>query len=309
MAKFTISGFTDEISGNLDEQIKTMHELGQNYFCPRGVNGINISKYSSKKFEKNVLPILNKENIHISSIGSPIGKLFIYDEISFLIQLKKLKELVKIAKMTNCQYIRMFSFYYGNANPDKVFPIVVRKIKAFLKVVKGTGVKLLHENEKLIYGDVPSRVLKLYEEINDPDFVLCFDASNYIQCDVDVKEAFDLLKDKTVYYHIKDCYKYKIEVPVGLGLGNYNYILKTLIDNNFEGFLTLEPHLMYGYVPRRQIAYKLANKESKDYLTFKHIDEAMGVKETDQVTKKDTYVWQYNNLTKLLKENGYEGSF
>ena len=228
MSKITISGFYDEVSGDLSEQIALLHELGETYMCPRTVNGKNIADFTYEEFEKDVYPVLQKEGIKFSSIGSPIGKVGIDDEEGFEKQKKQLQELVKIAQLMECKYIRIFSFYYGDKDPATCHEKVVARLKELLPFVKGTGVKLMHENEKLVYGDVPERVLAVYQEINDEDFVLCYDASNYVQCDVDPKKAFDMLKDYVVYYHIKDCSPYKVEVPVGTGEGCYEYLIGEL---------------------------------------------------------------------------------
>ncbi len=307
MTKITISGFYDEVSGDLDEQIKLAKSLGESYLCPRTVNGKGIADYTAKEFEEKILPILKKEGIRFSSLGSPIGKVGIDNEEGFQKQKQKLIELVKIARMTECRYIRMFSFYYGNKKPEECFDKVVSRIKELLEIVRGTGVKLLHENEKEIYGDVPERVLQLYKAVNDPDFVLCYDASNYIQCKVDAKAAFDMLKDYVVYYHIKDCSSYGVEVPVGLGEGHYDYILSELVSRGYEGFMTLEPHT-FKYACFKAPVYFVpfaALLMKNYYKAFRLIDKKMGIGYGKIVTRKDVFVWQHDNLVKLLKEAGY----
>ena len=119
---------------------------------------------------------------------------------------------------------------------EKDFVQVVKRLRGFLEIVRESGVILLHENEKRIWADTPERVIRLYNEINDPQFKLCFDASNYIQCGVDAAKAYDALKDITEYYHIKDCSKDKVEVPVGMGLGDYKNMIKDLVKRGYDGF-------------------------------------------------------------------------
>lgn len=309
MSKIIISGFYDEVSGDLNTQIKLAKSLGRNYICPRTVNGKGIAEYTAEEFREKILPILQKEDIHFSSLGSPIGKVGIDNEEGFNKQKQKLAELVKIAQMTDCHYIRMFSFFYGAKNPEECFDKVVARIKELIEIVKGTGVKLLHENEKEIYGDVPERVLKLYQAVNDPEnFVLCYDASNYIQCKVDPKAAFDMLKDYVVYYHIKDCSKYGVEVPVGLGEGNYPYILSELVKRGYEGFMTLEPHT-FKYACFKAPVYFVpfaALFMRNYYKAFRLVDKKMGIGYGKIVSRKDVFVWQHNNLVKLLQEAGAE---
>lgn len=304
MSKITISGFYDEISGSLEKQIAVLHELGEHYMCPRNVDGKNIADYTFEEFEKNVYPTLKKEGIKFSSIGSPIGKVGIDDEEGFAKQKKQLVELVKIAKLMECRYIRIFSFFYGDRKPEECSEKVIARLKEFLAIVKGSGVKLMHENEKKIYGDVPSRVLEIYNAINDEDFVLCFDASNYIQCDVNPKEAFDTLKDLVVYYHIKDCSTYKVEVPVGTGEGHYEYIIGELVKRGYEGFATLEPHT-FKYAVMKPLVYfvPFVKFAMKDYFkAFRLIDKKMHRGYFACASRKTVFLWQYNNLKKLISE-------
>ena len=110
---FRISGFYDDGVGDLKGQLALMKRLGGKNLCPRGVNGKNIAAFSVGEFENEVLPLLKEAEISLSSLGSPIGKVGINDEEGFAAQLKKLEQLVQIAKLTDCKYIRCFSFFTG----------------------------------------------------------------------------------------------------------------------------------------------------------------------------------------------------
>ncbi len=304
MDNVTISGFYDEISSKLSVQIDAIHQFNERYMCPRNLNGKNVADYTLEEFKAEIYPILKKENVGFSSIGSPIGKIDIDDEAGFVKQKAQLAELVKIAQLTDCKYIRIFSFFYGDREPESCRDKVVARLKEFLEIVKGSGVKLLHENEKKIFGDVPERVLELYDLIADDDFVLCFDASNYVQCDVDVKKAFDMLKDFVVYYHVKDCSKYKVEVPVGTGEGCYSYLLSELKKRNYQGFLTLEPHTFkYALLKPLVFFVPFVGLVKNDYYkAFRLIDKKMNRGYFECATRKQVFSWQYYNLKKLLEE-------
>ena len=103
MANIKISGFYDEVSSNLDEQIKLIKEYGESYLCPRVVDGKNIANYTEQEFRSTVKPRLDNAGIKFSSIGSPIGKIGLYDDEAYEAQLAKLKELVKICKDMDLQ--------------------------------------------------------------------------------------------------------------------------------------------------------------------------------------------------------------
>ena len=302
-----ISGFYDEASPDLRTQCELIKSFGEEYLCPRVVNGKNISAYTAEEFEKEVKPILDEYGVKFSSIGSPIGKIGLYDDDAYAVQLKKLEELVKICKIMGCKYIRMFSFHVdAKGNYDEYFPVVVKKIRGFLEKVKGTDIILLHENEKKIYADTPERVLKLYKEINDPQFQLAFDASNFIQCNCNAPQAYEMLKDYVVYYHIKDCSPEKVEVPIGLGEGGYENMIHDLIVNRkYDGFMTLEPHT--GKYAEAKIILNCffwitwTVKYIKNWhKVFRRIDKQMNIKKWQKVDRKTIVTWQYQGLKKLL---------
>ena len=308
MGKITISGFYDEVNGSLNAQIAAIKELGESYMCPRNLDGKNIAEFTLEEFKRDVYPTLKKEGIKFSSIGSPIGKVGLDDEEGFEKQKKQLAELVKIAKLMECKYIRIFSFYYGKENADACFDKVVAKLKEFLAIAKDSGVTLMHENEKKVFGDVPKRVLKLYDALAAEGLAFCFDASNYVQCGVNPKEAFDMLKDKVEYYHIKDCSQYSVEVPVGMGEGCYDYILGELVKRDYEGFMTLEPHT-FKYSMLKLPVYLFPFMPlilNKYFKAFRLIDKKTGVKALKKISRKEVFFWQYNNLKNLLKKAGYK---
>ena len=141
------------------------------------MNGKNIANYTAEEFEKEVKPTLDKYGVKFSSIGSPIGKIRWDDDDAYEGQLKKLEELVKICKIMDCKYIRMFSFRVKKDEYEKAYPTVVEKIKGFLEKCRDTDIVLLHENEKRIYGDERNRCVKLYKEISERPCKLYYDAT------------------------------------------------------------------------------------------------------------------------------------
>ena len=302
----TISGFYDEITPMLKGQIAVMKELGEHYMCPRLIDGKNIANFTLEEFKANVYPVLQENDIHFSSIGSPIGKIDIDDEAGYEKQKKQLTELVKIAQLMECKYIRVFSFFYGNRDPYSITDKVIEKMRGFLEIAKDTGVTLIHENEKKIYGDVPDRVMNVYNALHSEGLELCYDASNYVQCDVDPTEAFDMLVDKVVYFHVKDCSKYKVEVPLGTGLGNYEHIFSVLKQRGYTGFFTLEPHTA-KYSKLKMPIYLIPCMPlilNRFYKAFRQIDRDMGRKLLQKASTKEVFLWQYNNLKKFIEKVG-----
>src|SRR5574344_1515071 len=109
-----ISGFSDEISFNLDDQIRVLTSLNQHFMCPRKLNKKNIAEYTEEEFTTESKPKLDRAGIKFSSIGSPIGKVDVYDDEGYARQIRQLTELIKIAETMHCKYIRTFSFFVGD---------------------------------------------------------------------------------------------------------------------------------------------------------------------------------------------------
>ena len=241
-----ISGFSDEIASDFQTQLKTVNELGMSYISLRGINDKNIGDYSVEMIKKDVLPRLKQWDIGVSSIGSPIGKIYINDEDAFQKQLATLKTLCEISQLLNCQYIRIFSFYIPKKdNFDDYKNVVISKLKEFAKIAEQYNIVLLHENEKDIFGDIARRCKLILDEVNSPNFKAIFDFANFVQCGEDTQDCYDLLSDDIAYIHIKDAvYKDNVNVLCGTGDGQIESILVQFFESGYQGFLTLEPHLV-----------------------------------------------------------------
>ncbi len=245
MSKFIISGFADEISTDLGEQLATVKELGMHHIEMRNVNGKGIVNYSlneAKEFKKQ----LDDAGVRLSAIGSPIGKIEITDD--FAPHLDLFKHTLELAELLGAPYIRMFSFFINeNEDPEKYTDEVLNRWYKFQEAAADSDVILLHENEKRIYGDVASRCKTLLDAMDAKKVRGIFDPANFVQCGEDTKKSFGLLRDKIIYMHIKDALSESgAVVPSGDGDGNVAYILQELVKSGYEGFLSLEPHLLTG---------------------------------------------------------------
>lgn len=237
-----LSGFSDEIAGDVDTQFRVLNRLGIRYFEPRGIDEKNISTLDDEE----VLALKGKMEaygIRASSIGSPIGKIDLADDFEAHFQV--FRRVVRTAKLLGTRYIRMFSFYHDGGEWDaKSREQVLERLRRLIGCAREEDVVLLHENEKDIYGDTADRCLDLMRELSCDHFKLVFDPANFVQCGQDTREAYGKLKDYIEYVHIKDA---KLEdgsvVPAGCGDGNVVYVLRQLFAVGYSGFLSLEPHL------------------------------------------------------------------
>ena len=171
MKDIYISGFADEISSSFDEQLKTVRELGMQYISLRSADKKGIADFTVEEVKTDLLPRLQAAGVGVSSLGSPIGKVKIDDEEGFEKQCAQLETLCEIAKVLNCKYIRMFSFFMPEGkDPADYRDAVIEKLRKFIAIAEKHDVILMHENEKDIYGDVLSRCVDLMQTLSSAHF-------------------------------------------------------------------------------------------------------------------------------------------
>lgn len=243
MGKIILSGFSDEVCESFDGQLAAMKEFGLSHIELRGADGVNVSDFTEEKLEE-VQKKLQAAGIAVSSVGSPIGKIGIGDE--FRPHLEKLRRTIAIAKRLKAPYIRMFSFYYPKEEgPEKYRDEVFFRMEKMVELAREESIVLLHENEKGIYGDMAPRCFQLMERFSGPNFQAVFDFANFVECGQNTLEAYEQLKPYIKYVHVKDALKEERKiVPAGKGDGHVAEILKDLIQSGYQGFLSLEPHLV-----------------------------------------------------------------
>lgn len=234
-----IYAFADEAGGKISEQIAAMKRNG---LCGIELRGTEFGNVSDLKRDdaKKISKMLADEGLKVWSLGSPIGKIGITDPVEP--ELDKLKRTVELAHIFGSANIRMFSFYIPRGEkPENYRAEVLERLSRMVEIADTlhTGVRLCHENEKGIYGENAERCSEI---LNIPGIVGVFDPANFVQCGVDTKSAWEILKDRIAYLHIKDALSDGRVVPAGCGIGNVREIVGEYISVGGRA-MTVEPHL------------------------------------------------------------------
>ena len=253
--EFRLAAFADEADPGLDGQIRALSENSIPLVELRGINGKNISSYTPSEAEK-VASCFARAGIGVWSIGSPIGKVPL--DADFEEHLNNFRNILKIAEATGAECVRLFSFYNNGRTGDDVRKEVTERLKRFAEAAEKSGIVLCHENEKGIYGDSDVRCAGILGDV--PALRAVFDPANFVQCGVDTLKAWELLKDKTCYLHIKDADNKGRVVPPGCGDGNLTHIIKEFLSlDGASGVMTVEPHL-HAFVGLSELSESDAGK-------------------------------------------------
>ena len=231
---YRLCAFADEADPMLTGQIAAMKRNHVGLLEIRGVDGQNISVLSPAKV-KEVAHLLSENGLRCWSIGSPTGKIRLCD--NWNAHLDSFRGMLDAAEVLGAQAFRLFSFYDAQNEKNEV----IDRLGTLCDLAKGYHVKLCHENEKGIYGDTPERTRELLDAL--PQLGGIFDPANFIQCGVEILPAWELLKDRTHYLHVKDALPNGTVVPAGYGVGHLETVVADFLRRGGE-VLTLEPHLM-----------------------------------------------------------------
>jgi sugar phosphate isomerase/epimerase len=244
---WTLSGFVDEISPDFTDQCQVASGLGLRYVELRSAWDINI--LDLKPEQRTVMKdTLADHGLEVSSIGSPIGMIFI-DE-PFPAHLERMRHAAEVAQFFDAPYIRIFSFFLRpGADPVDHRDEVIERMRALARVAEDADVILLHENEKEIYGDVPSRCLDIVRSVGSPHLRLAWDPANFVQVGVrPYTDGYAMLRPHVEYIQIKDAVAADGSVvTAGNGDGEVARTLRAMRHDGFDGFFSLEPHLSLGF--------------------------------------------------------------
>ena len=241
---WTLTGFADEISPELDEQLDTLADESIRFVELRSVWNKNVLDLTDEEI-RTVGAAMSGRGIGVSSIGSPIGKIPIDED--FAPHLERFLRALHVAKALKAPYVRVFSFFVPAGKDPAVYrDEVLGRMDTLAKEAEEAGVVLVHENEKEIYGDVPSRCLDILTQVDSPYLRAAWDAANFVQCGVDrpYQAGYHSLRPYVEYVHVKDALAGSgTVVPAGEGDGEIRETISALHNSGFDGFFSLEPHL------------------------------------------------------------------
>ena len=252
-----LTGFADEASFGIDNQIKATKELGWQYIESRSIDGKNIHDLSDAEFDV-VCEKLVASGIKINCFGSAIANWGKKINEPFDTSLNEARRAIPRMQRLGTKLIRIMSFAVLENTPpeDQMVDERVRRVSQLYRMFTDAGITPVHEN-CMNYGGMGWRyTLDLVEKI--PGLKLVFDTGNPV-CTNDYAKGkpykrqsswdfYSHVKEHIAYVHIKDAIhdaaenKAKFTFP-GEGSGDVKRIVKDLLDNGYDGGFSMEPHL------------------------------------------------------------------
>jgi len=247
MAK--LSAFADEVTDDFLEQVRYLAKEGVGYIEPRFVGGRNLMDLGKGELDE-VKKMMQDHGLKVSAIGSPIGKVKL-DE-PFEPHLDKFKHAVELAVFLEAPFIRMFSYYAPEGKDiDDYRDQVMDRMAAKAELLADVDVTMVHENEAHIYGHTAENCVEMVEAVGSEKLRLAYDPANFVwgeKITNNVEVCWPVMKPYVVHIHIKDWKLGATDVGSipGEGDGQIKELLAELAAMDYDGCMTMEPHLQVG---------------------------------------------------------------
>ncbi len=254
-----LTGFADEASPSLDEQIRVTQELGWRHIEARTVQvgdfpAGNIHDIPDKAFDRAVEK-LESAGMNINCFGSTIANWGKKIDEPFDSSLAEIRRAIPRMKRLNTQLVRVMSFAVRDSE-DQMEEERFRRMREIQRMFADAGLTAVHENCMNYGGMGWPFTLKLVENV--PGLKLVFDTGNPV-FDEDrskpephpMQSSWDFyshVKEHIAYIHIKDGHwdsrlKKAVYTYPGDGQAEIPRIMKDLIDGGYDGGISIEPHM------------------------------------------------------------------
>ncbi|MBI4979541.1 MAG: sugar phosphate isomerase/epimerase [Spirochaetes bacterium] len=261
------SGFADEVSMDIDEQIRATKALGWSTIEMRGVINGNLTDISDKDFDI-VCEKTASAGITVNCFGSGIanGRNIPEGVDEYEKAIADMKRAIPRMKRLGSKMVRGMSFkvpsaegdFFGSVYEQKVFDT----LKRITALCEDNGVTYAHENCDGYGGLSYEHSLKLVDAVRSPAFKLIIDTGNPVWHEHHVGdkpyrgqsawEFYDKVKEYVCYVHIKDAgmttdpvtgEKKKMHVYPGEGEGDVKRIVADILSRGYDGGFSMEMHM------------------------------------------------------------------
>ncbi|RLG78107.1 MAG: sugar phosphate isomerase/epimerase [Thermoprotei archaeon] len=244
---FKLSVISDEVSQDLERVAKFAKKFN--------LDGIEIrtvwNKPPQELVEKasEIRTILHRHGLVVPCIASPFFKADLDSEEEYRQHITILRRVIEFAKSLDTNLIRIFTFW-RKGPLDNYLALILKKFEEPLDIVKEEGVVVAVENEPSTHVNNGRRLAQFLDALGNPAYVKAlWDPGNDIsdpEGEIPYPDGYNYVRGRIVHIHIKDAVRLapgKAE-PRPVGEGDVDYVgqLKALIDDKYDGFLSLETH-------------------------------------------------------------------
>jgi len=209
-----------------------------------GFDAVDLGYYwKDEEEEIKLVPDWLREN-NLTLAAYIVGNDFAQEKEKRKEQISLVKHGIERASQLKTKILRIFVGDLKASFPDyqAIKDILVSSFKEVSSFARDKGITLALENHGKLCAK-PDQILDLLSEVNSPNLKLNLDIGNFLRVNEDPVSSVKKLAHLAVHTHIKDFKKIDGKIiPVALGEGDVDLdtCLKTLKENGYQGYLSLE---------------------------------------------------------------------
>jgi sugar phosphate isomerase/epimerase len=251
---------TDQVSMDFEESLKAIREFKIEYIEIHALWWKNIEELTDDELST-VKKLIDKYELKVSNISSTCflqcdldddSKIEIkaFDDYFITVfgdyeqHLKYLEKCIKCCHIFGTDKLRIFGFRKLKKYSNKIIDQIVNKLEKPVNIAKKQGITLILENCPWTYlpnGKLSSEVVK---KIDSPNLKVLWDPGNaFVSGTEPYPNDYLKVKDYLGHIHAKDFKRNNKEHTQIFGEGDINYqdLIGSLIESDFQGVLSLEP--------------------------------------------------------------------
>lgn len=258
---FDIAVFTDDMDQDLDHALDVVEEFGLRWIEIRSAWGKNLLFQTDEELEKTIGTIHGR-GFRVASVSAPIFKSHLPGHAEAEAgemfnseardapeqQMELIRRAGYIARKLNTNLVRCFSFWRLGDDPTPYWQDMLPLYQMAVEVAAEEDLVLVMENDfecNLGSGELAS---KMIAEVDSPHLRLLWDCGNAIFVGEEAYPyGYEFAKPLIGHVHVKDAVMDLDTgeprwVELGTGLMDMHGQLKALIDDGYEGVVSIENH-------------------------------------------------------------------
>lgn len=238
---------TDEATQDIEEAIQFAKTYGLQGLELRSVEDKPIDEIVPSRW-KEYHQLIEEAGLQVPNLAGSFFKCNPYHKDEVKANIQKLKRLCDAADIFECNYVRGFSFFApkeGQLKPQELVPYFDEP----LKILKERKKILLLESDPSVNTTNHAAIADLLSFLDSLCFGAIYDPGNDIydpDREVPFPDGYEKVKRYIHHIHIKDAIYDENGKPqcvrIGDGLVGYPDLLRRLLQDKYNGWLSLETH-------------------------------------------------------------------
>lgn len=244
---FKVGVISDEVSQDFKHALEVISRLGATHVEIRDVWGKNILNLGDSELNE-VKRLVREYGLEISNIDSPAFKIYINDEESYRRHIEVVKRAVELTKRLDLGYTRIFTFWWQDSLRN-VMGKLKEKFTPVIDIAEREGVYLVVENEYSCTVGTGAEARALVDALGSRYIRVLWDPGNaFFARERPYPDGYSMVRGLIMHIHVKDAvvenghFSWR---PIGKGMIDYRGQFKALIEDGYDGVVSLETH----YVP------------------------------------------------------------